>query len=149
MPHRNLVFGSIPAMSSTAIRCHGCGRFFTPLGLSQHISRTRRTDCRSAHDLFHMQSPPRSTLNLLQTLPQLPLDPNAESWDTTEQPEFGSLPLPGSDHGGLHAVHGVYLRPGFLLILLQTAMLMHPIITWMTMPTPRMQMRLKRYLILL
>jgi hypothetical protein len=39
-PHRNLVFGSIPAMSSTTVQCHGCGRLFTPLGLSQHISRT-------------------------------------------------------------------------------------------------------------
>jgi hypothetical protein len=95
-PRCNLVFGSIPTMSSTAVRCHGCGRLFTPRGLSQHISRTQRADCRSAHDLLHMQSQPRST----PYLPQTPLlNPNVESWDMTEQPEFESLPLPGSDDG--------------------------------------------------
>jgi hypothetical protein len=37
------------AMVAAQIQCHGCKKKFTFSGYSQHVSKTRRADCRAVH----------------------------------------------------------------------------------------------------
>jgi hypothetical protein len=36
-------------MNTAQIQCDGCKRWFTPRGLSQHVSKTRNVRCRMVH----------------------------------------------------------------------------------------------------
>ncbi|KAH9171757.1 hypothetical protein EDB89DRAFT_1906741 [Lactarius sanguifluus] len=80
-------------MPPVIVRCRGCGRRFTPTGLSKHINRMRRADCHSQGHFPHASVPARSQSQAtLNTAPSnsTPLNQNAESWDTTD--------IPGDEH---------------------------------------------------
>ena len=44
----SLSFRVLHIMLTTKVPCHGCGRYFAPRGLSQHVSKTQDPHCRSA-----------------------------------------------------------------------------------------------------
>ncbi|KAH9049564.1 hypothetical protein EDB84DRAFT_1585594 [Lactarius hengduanensis] len=79
-------------MTPIVVQCRGCGKHFTPHGLSQHISKMRRTNCRHPpHDLVHARSPSQPTSNIV---PSMSPNQNIESWDTTDIPT-------GDEHPGI------------------------------------------------
>ncbi|KAH9027968.1 hypothetical protein EDB85DRAFT_2074700 [Lactarius pseudohatsudake] len=79
-------------MTPIVVQCRGCGKHFTPHGLSQHISKTRRINCRRPpHDSVHARSPSQPTSNIA---PSTSLNQNIESWDTTDIPT-------GDEHPGI------------------------------------------------
>lgn len=49
--HRSLVhiLKVTQSMNTAQVSCPGCKRVFNPRGLSQHLSKTRRAQCRVAH----------------------------------------------------------------------------------------------------
>ena len=62
-------------LTSTPSRtpCHGCGRFFAPRGLSQHVSKSRDPRCQAALRTSQARAAPFS---IQHTVMQPPLDPN-------------------------------------------------------------------------
>src|SRR6266571_4980494 len=74
-------------MPSPLVRCHSCHTVFTPLGHSQHVSRTQYTCC-PTHKAFQAQL--RLTANAVSSptnaASSSALTLNAESWDITDAP---------------------------------------------------------------
>lgn len=65
-----------PIMSASKVQCKGCGRWFSPSGLSIHISKTQKRPCRTA---IAVSQVPRVSSSIQPTARSPPLSPNRVS----------------------------------------------------------------------
>ena len=60
-------------MMASRVQCHGCERWFSPRGHSQHVSKTRDTRCR---DVLTVSRAPRASSSIQRTAAPPLLSPN-------------------------------------------------------------------------